>query len=123
MKLVGRSLVSAMTHTPASGPFSPCTVPVMYPVGAPDCCARLGWAENVANRHRTPTDSTAILAFDLELVMELLLIKSVCIIAISVSRNDPEWKAPSRESTDSRAPPDLPAGSALPVVPMRKIIL
>src|SRR5262249_49046044 len=37
MKLVGRSLVSAITHTPASGPFSLFTVPEMYPSGARRC--------------------------------------------------------------------------------------
>src|SRR5438093_8173738 len=34
MKLVGRSFVSAITHTPASGPLSLLTTPEMYPSGA-----------------------------------------------------------------------------------------
>jgi hypothetical protein len=43
MKFVGRSLVSAMTQTPTSGPDAPCTTPVMYPVagaGPPRCASR-----------------------------------------------------------------------------------
>src|SRR5688572_29800399 len=37
MKFVGSSLVSAMTHTPASGPDAPCTTPVMMPFAVCVC--------------------------------------------------------------------------------------
>src|SRR5579871_247396 len=74
MKLVGRSLVSAITHTPASGPFSPCTVPVIYPEGAPACWARVGRTANVPIKPSTPAPTTAIRAVLLEIFMELLLI-------------------------------------------------
>src|SRR5689334_9444363 len=40
MKRVGRSVVSTITQTPASGPFGPVTTPLM--LSLPTCCALAG---------------------------------------------------------------------------------
>src|SRR5262245_34773375 len=49
--LVGRSLVSAITHTPASGPFDPVTTPPMSvaPTVTVGCCALAGIAATRPN--------------------------------------------------------------------------
>src|SRR6185312_15052050 len=56
--LVGRSPVSAITQTPASGPFDPVTTPPISvaPMLTAGCCARAGSMANAA----TAADSIAL---------------------------------------------------------------
>src|SRR5262245_10200751 len=68
MKLVGRSLVSAITQTPASAPCALFTTPEMYPTGARRCACRpsparsplimMDSADRRAHFMRTPPNAT-----------------------------------------------------------------
>ena len=56
--LVGRSAVSAMTQTPASGPFGPVTTPPMSSASMATACAALFWrALSVTRVPRKTTDA------------------------------------------------------------------
>src|SRR5690349_13881791 len=79
---VPNSLVSAITHTPASGPFSPVTVPVMYPGGltyrdepaclAILCCALVGNTMASATKPTTPAHNDAVILRERVMLITLL---------------------------------------------------
>src|SRR5688500_14573879 len=74
MKLVGRSFVSAITHTPASGPDAPWTMPVMYPVAGvgPRCASRTP-PGSVASATRSPARPAHMVANPSRVRVDLLI--------------------------------------------------
>src|SRR5262249_45966626 len=73
---VGRSVVSAITHTPASGPLGPRTTPprsLSPTVTAAPCCA---WASGAKTASARPI--AAALAQSLDLIVMTVFLRIVC---------------------------------------------
>src|SRR6266508_4798581 len=98
MNLVGRSLVSAITQTPASGPLAPVTTPPMSSLSMATAVWALTCAGAAASKEAMPIAATVKYSLALSLMGALLVRYDSCAVAVV---GDVRWAHPPRAGQDS----------------------